>query len=78
MSAVPVVRIVPCEAHQCPGFDFVEINESDFDPQKHKLFQEGEAKKATANELRADLTARGIEFKTSASKAELQALFDAA
>lgn len=81
MSTVPVVRIVPCEAHQCPGFEFVEINESDFEPAKHKLFGGAEpdvTQPMTSAQLREALKARGVTFKTNASKPELQALLDAA
>lgn len=81
MSAVPVVRILPCEAHQCPGFDFVEINESDFDPQIHKLFGAAEGKPSEGlkvEQLKAALDAKGIEHKAGMSKPELAALLDAA
>jgi hypothetical protein len=58
---------------------FVIINESDFDADKHELFDaEPVAKPLTIAELRDALTARGIEFDPSAKKADLQALLDAA
>jgi len=38
MSAVPVVRIVWPANEEYGGF--VEINESDFDPEKHVLFDQ--------------------------------------
>jgi hypothetical protein len=61
--------------------DFVVINEEDFDPSKHELL-DGSApssdggKGPTAAELKEALTAKGIDFKGNASKAELQALLD--
>ncbi len=73
---VPVVRI---KFDNADGF--CEINESDFDPEKHTLFDATEpegAKKATIGELREALTAKGIEIPEGAKKAELQALLDAA
>lgn len=81
MGAVPVVRIRPCEQHQCPGHDFVEINESDFDPDIHELFEAEGAKKASkglnVDELKAALEASGIAIPEGAKKADLQALLDA-
>lgn len=61
--------------------DFVVINEGDFDPKVHTLLDgappEGDKSK-TAAELKEALTAKGIEFKGNASKADLQALLDGA
>lgn len=72
--------------------DHVLINASDFDANFHELLDaapaakpEGEQEtkqepehKATAAELKAALTEKGIAFKSNASKADLQALLDAA
>lgn len=64
--------------------DFVLINEEDFDASVHKRYDEG-AKKAVAqpkapsvDELRAALTAKGIDIPEGAKKADLQALLDKA
>lgn len=46
MSACKTVRIKPTEQIQCPGHDFVEINESDFDEKQHVLYDEDESHKA--------------------------------
>lgn len=61
--------------------DFVVINEEDFDPSRHELLDgaaPGGDKSMTAAELKEALTAKGIEFKGNASKADLQALLDGA
>jgi hypothetical protein len=69
--------------------DHVVINEADFDPTKHepldvaakpggKTDAEDGAKEPTAKELRAALDEKGISYAARASKAELQALLDAA
>lgn len=67
------------EASQGP---FVVINESDFNPGQHELFDAEPASDAPAKPgiaaLRDELTARGIEFDPAAKKPELQALLDAA
>lgn len=65
--------------------DFVVINESDFDPDRHELF-DAPAKSAdtngdgalTANEIRAALDAKGVTYKKNASKADLLAALEAA
>ena len=65
--------------------DFVVINESDFDPDRHELF-DAPAKSAdlngdgalTAKEIRAALDAKGITYKSNASKADLLAALEAA
>jgi hypothetical protein len=68
------------EASQGP---FVVINESDFDADKHELFDAPTADPAAPAkpgiaDLRAALTTRGIEFDPAAKKADLQVLLDAA
>lgn len=81
-GACPVVRIVWPANAEYGGF--VEINESDFDPEIHTLFEEGSTAdsngdgKVSIGELRDALTARGIEFDPKAKKAALQALLDGA
>lgn len=58
------------------------INKSDFDPQKHELFEDDPgaegAKKATVAELKAALEAKRITIPEGAKKADLQALLDQA
>lgn len=79
----PVMQVKPWGEGQG---DFVEINVEDFDPAKHEPINAADkpeeksdaAGKVTAADLREALTAKGIAFKSSASKAELQALLDAA
>lgn len=61
--------------------DFVLINEKDFNPEVHELHGSEKSKAKggmTAKELREKLTELNVEFKVSASKDELQDLFDAA
>lgn len=61
---------------------FIVINKSDFDADKHELFDaepgEPEAPALTAKQMKEALTTLGVEFKPNANKAELQALLDAA
>ena len=55
------------------------INESDFDAKVHTLVDApSDDVVMTKADLHDALTAKGIEFKNSMTKAELQALFDAA
>jgi hypothetical protein len=58
-------------AHKAVGF--VEC-------ERREVMEEGEGEQAalTAKQMKEALTVRGIEFKLNASKAELQALLDAA
>lgn len=58
--------------------EFVIINEADFDPEQHERFDPVPEKALGIAGIRAELTARGIEFDQAASKKELQALLDAA
>lgn len=74
---MPVIQVQPWGEGQG---DFVLIEESDFNPEFHKLLGEssdsdGKAK-LTAAELKAKLTALNIEFRSNASRDSLQALFD--
>lgn len=59
--------------------DFVHINEEDFNQDFHELLDEAEKVKAPGiDEIRAALTAKGIEFDPKAKKADLQKLLDEA
>lgn len=66
--------------------DFVVINKADFDPKVHELLDASEENPDAANkpadltaaQIKEQLTAKGIEFKGNASKADLLALLDAA
>lgn len=61
--------------------DFVLINEDDFNPDLHSLLDAADPEKPKAlsvDEIRAALTAKGIEFQADAKKADLKALLDAA
>lgn len=66
--------------HPASQGDFVEINETDYDPSKHELFDETPASpnsELTVAELKAALTEKGIAFDDKAKKPELLALLDA-
>lgn len=77
----PVVKIKSDNPAHPDGF--VEINEEDFDPAKHKLFDDdGDADRddngnMTVGELKAWLTEAKVAFANNAKKADLQALYDA-
>jgi len=60
--------------------DFVYITEEDFSPDFHELRDEAEkTKKApTIDEIRAALSAKGVQFDEKAKKPELQKLLDEA
>jgi hypothetical protein len=74
---IPTIRIKSEPSEDNP-LGFIVINESDFDADKHELFDaEPVAKPLGIAELRDTLTARGIEFDPTAKKADLQALLDA-
>ncbi|HEX5126496.1 MAG TPA: hypothetical protein VFW00_07125 [Rhodocyclaceae bacterium] len=73
----PTVQIASPVSDDNP-LGFIVINESDFDADKHTLFGAEPTKAPTAAELRDTLTAKGIDFKPNASKADLQAALDAA
>ena len=57
---------------------FIVINESDFNPDEHQLFndavQDSSSKKMSIADIRTALTERGIAFESDASKADLSAL----
>ena len=81
MGPTPVVRIAPCAQHQAPGFDFVEINESDFNPEIHTLYAEQQQKPSdglTVEQLKAALAAKNVTVPQEVTKkADLAALLDA-
>ncbi|CAE6906736.1 conserved protein of unknown function [Pseudomonas marincola] len=58
--------------------DHVLINESDFDPKLHKLFDEQPkaSKGLNVDQIKVALTEKGIEFSESANKPELAKLLD--
>ena len=58
--------------------DYVRVSVADFDADVHELYDAEAAtdEGMTAKELKAALTEMGVEFKGSASKAVLQALYD--
>jgi hypothetical protein len=58
--------------------EFVIINEADFDPEQHERFDAVPEKALGIAGLRAELTARGIEFDVDAKKADLKALLESA
>lgn len=69
MSACKTVRIKPTEQIQCPGHDFVEINESDFDESIHELYEEGgHVKSMTVAEIREALSLNGIDIPDGVTK----------
>lgn len=60
--------------------DYVRVNVSDFDPEVHEQYDptdSGDDGQMSAKELKAALTELKVEFKGNASKAQLQALYDA-
>ncbi|MFZ6773034.1 HeH/LEM domain-containing protein [Undibacterium sp. SXout7W] len=58
--------------------DFVLINKDEFDQDKHELFDDAGAKKAdlNVNQLKEELTAKGIEIPEGAKKADLVSLLE--
>lgn len=60
--------------------DFVNINETDFDPDFHEVLDEAEkpAKAPGIDDIRAALNAKGIQFEAGAKKPALQRLLDEA
>ena len=77
MSALKTVRIIPTDKIQCPGYDFVEINETDFNPDEHELYEPASGDARTKAELIAELTALGIPVNARMGKGDLLALFPA-
>lgn len=74
-----------CTVKICDGHgDYIVINESDFDADKHDLYQ-ADKPAATADDLKegsvawykAELTARGVEIPQGAKKGDLKALYEA-
>jgi hypothetical protein len=75
---IPTIRIKSEPSDDNP-LGFVIINESDFDASVHELFDAApEPAGLTAKQLKAALVEKGLEFPSNASKADLQALLDAA
>lgn len=78
MSAIETVRI-ESDAEGTDGF--IVINKSDFDPEKHTLFDEepedDSGSKWTVKTLKARLAELGTAIPRNASKAELIALLPA-
>jgi hypothetical protein len=74
-NEVPTIRVKPSSPEQG---EFVIINEADFDPDLHERFDAAPEKALGVAGLRAELTARGIEFDADAKKAELKALLESA
>lgn len=77
---MPVIQVQPWGEGQG---DFVLIEESDFNPEFHKLLDEagdGEkpSKGLSVDQLKAALTAKGVEIPDGAKKAELAKLLDEA
>lgn len=60
--------------------DFVLINEEDFDPERHELFEEDvdPIAKMKVDDLKAALAEKGIEIPEGAKKADLIALLKGA
>lgn len=75
---LPTVKVKTDAADNEHGF--YVINESDFDPAVHELFEEGDetgdydVSKMTVVELKDALAAAGIAFEPNAKKADLVAL----
>lgn len=87
MSACKIVRIFHEPSREF-GAPVLEINETDFDPEVHELYDDAkhggapvekapEAPKVTKDSLRAILTAKNIAAPASASLADLQKMVDA-
>lgn len=78
-EVVPVVKIKP--SHESQGA-FVEINESDFDPNLHELYEPGSKAPAdsddtaalTKREICADLEAMGVDYDARTKVETLLAL----
>ncbi len=74
MTACKTVRIKPTEQIQCPGHDFVEINETDFNADIHELYEPDDGVGMTKAEIVDKLKALGIQHNANKSKAALEAL----
>lgn len=76
---MPVIQVQPWGEGQG---DYVLIEESDFNPEFHKLLGDNSPSgddlkpKLTAAEIKAKLTELGVEFKGNASRDALQAQLD--
>jgi hypothetical protein len=80
MSELKTIKIKA--SHESQG-DYVLINESDFDPNVHELFDadgaaQASAPKMSVAELKQALADKGVEIPEGAKKADLLALLEAA
>lgn len=58
--------------------DYVRVNLADFDADVHELYDPADGDgELSVKELKSALADMGVEFKGNASKAALQALYDA-
>lgn len=76
MSHPETVKIVSSISEDNP-LGYIVINKDDFDEKKHEIFDEtksADPSKMTVAQLRATLTAAGIEFDAGAKKDDLIAL----
>ncbi|MBW9334582.1 hypothetical protein FEE59_13790 [Herbaspirillum sp. RU 5E] len=73
-DSVETVKVKPWSQDQG---DFVLINKDDFNPEVHELL-DAPAGGSTKADLQAQLTAKGVDFPSNATKADLQALLDKA
>lgn len=77
------IKTIKVKAWDPEQGDHVVINEADFDAEKHELFEESGAPKKPSDGLKVDdlkaaLTAKGVEIPEGAKKADLAALLDGA
>jgi hypothetical protein len=80
MNDLKTVKIKPSHESQC---NFVLINEADFNPDLHELFDPAEppveaAPKMTVADIKQALAEKGVEIPEGAKKADLLALLEAA
>jgi len=69
---LPTVQIKAAE-----GDSFIVINESDFIEGEHELFDEVKTpKEGTVAWYKMQLDLKNVEFESSATKAELKAIYD--
>lgn len=73
-DAIETVKVKPWSDDQG---DYVLINKDDFNPEVHELLEDAGSGTKKAD-LQAQLTAKGIDFPSNATKADLQALIDKA
>lgn len=73
-DSIETVKVKPWSDDQG---EFVLINKSDFNPEVHELLEDASSGTKKAD-LQAQLTAKGVDFPSNATKADLQALLDKA